>query len=190
VSIVDHDYGFLTEQIRDWQERRFTILTGTVTLAVAIVSFVLSQKDIKWARSDALSLLLLLLMCASLLTWYSGWSNQTMGTFLQVFESDVSRSTWQSANAELKRMSLVQRSISLNRLFAFIYAVCAGVCGALLWKRCDARSSPLSTTVCIVVAILFLISLVLLVQGAFDTDWYVNSWRSIRASTANPSNIP
>ena len=98
----------LRNEILAWQERRFTVLTGSISLVAVLLGFVLSDTKNAWTRQQALTLLFVVLGSASLVTWYAGRASAVRGAYISVFhEFGDNRARWESAGAEFNKLHSV-----------------------------------------------------------------------------------
>lgn len=122
---MQYEYDSLSKALLEWQARRVTLLTGSVTVVTAVLGIGqgYSQYLPWWTIS---TLLLLILSATGELTTYAAYVNQRIGTFLEVFHDPEAELKWEHRNQQFVstfhglRGGDPRRLPSLNRqLFQF-----------------------------------------------------------------------
>ena len=112
------EYESLRQEILLWQNRRFTVLTASITLVSAILGFDAVQKTedlVDWPLIT--SLLWFFLGSTTALTWYAGRANSKIGAYLIVFHEK--KDGWETRLKELKKSRFDW--FNLNRMVFLIY---------------------------------------------------------------------
>lgn len=175
------EYELLRNEIIAWQERRFTVLTGSITLVVVLVGFVLSDRSNRWSSQQAVTLVLSILGCSALLTWYAGWGNAIMGSFLEVFyEGEGGGFYWQKARSLLNERRLFFKYFNLNALFSLIYLVVAGAACAVVGLHCKRESRCWADVAAISSALFFIGAWLLCAFCSQPAARYRQEWILIR----------
>jgi O-antigen/teichoic acid export membrane protein len=174
----------LRAEIKDWQDRRFTILTASIGLVTAVLGFKLFDQPATaemWPWVSAL--LLLLLSSACILTWYAGRANAKIAAYLIVFHERPSQSSdggWESRLHHLKESGLDR--LNLNRLLIIIYLVLGLV--SVIFPAL--RHSPAGSGLIVVIGavFLFLSSLFFLFLKS-PKERYIKLWEEVRDKGAH-----
>ena len=103
---MNTEYESLKEEIKAWQHRRFTLLSGSVALVIGILGLKMvgeSKPTENWTWPSALLLALLAAACA--LTWYAMRSNAKIAAYLVVFHESPPNPhfAWESRLDALKK---------------------------------------------------------------------------------------
>lgn len=170
-----NEYEMLRGEIKDWQDRRFTILTASVGLVTAILSLKVFDEPVRTELWPSISaLLLLLLTCACALTWYAGRANAKIAAYLIVFHERSSQSGegWESRLDRLNNSGFDH--LNLNRLMFCIYLVLGLVAMIPVLRHFPIRDG---WNVLIIPIALFVCSLLLLVLPS-PKDRYIKQWES------------
>lgn len=178
------EYETLRTEIKDWQDRRFTILTASIGIVTAVLGIKIFDQPARldlWPWISAL--LLLLLSSACVLTWYAARANAKIAAYIMVFHEDPSSGGWESRLHQLKTTGLDR--LNLNRLIICIYFL-LGVVSVLLPAF---QHPPNSTGWAIVGAatIVFLLSLLLLLFRSPKAR-YLDEWNEIKRQNAQHRN--
>ena len=83
---MNTEYESLRQEIHAWQNRRFIILTASITLVSAVLGLDAVQKttvSVEWPLIT--SLLWFFLGSTTALTWYAGRANAKIAAYLIVF---------------------------------------------------------------------------------------------------------
>ena len=112
------EYESLRQEILAWQNRRFMILTASITLVSAILGLDAVQEinvEVEWPVIT--SLLWFFLGSTTALTWYGGRANAKIAAYLLVFHEK--EGGWESRLKDLKISKLDW--FNLNRMVFLIY---------------------------------------------------------------------
>src|SRR5438128_2562329 len=87
---MEKEYPALRQEIVNWQNYRFVLLSASIALMSGVIGFGLKSQDTSqwWFVSSAL--LLIYLALAASLTCYAGRGNAKLGAYLSVFYEPVS----------------------------------------------------------------------------------------------------
>jgi hypothetical protein len=188
---MNNEYEALYAEIKDWQDRRFTVLTAAIGLVTAILGLKIFDQPARielWPWISAL--LLLLLSSACILTWYAGRANAKLAAYLICFHERPSPSGdgWQSRLHRLKQSRMDR--LNLNRIVVCIYSPLAAV--SVILPVMQQPPSPFGWVVLSVAIVIFLCSLLLLVLRT-PKDHYVDLWDALpppKPATPNQSLQP
>ncbi len=136
---AEKEYERLGQEILKWQDRRFTVLSGTVTLVVGFVAYAL-QHPTSWAVREAVTLVFMLLALASAFSWYAGIGNSRVGAYLDVYHGSSWESVLRGLSGQGKWVSRREMLFALNKLIALVYLVLAVGSWFLLSRRLIGRS--------------------------------------------------
>src|ERR1051325_302562 len=85
-----------------WQARRFSLVTGSLIVVVAILGWAVNAPD-KWSWTVVSSILFAMLSIAGYMTWLIGLLNTRIGTYLEVFhEEDSADIGWERRQRDRK----------------------------------------------------------------------------------------
>ena len=172
----------LRNEILAWQERRFTVLTGSITLVAVLLGFVLSDTKNAWTRQQALTLLFVVLGCASLMTWYAGRASAMRGAYLSVFhESTAKQANWETAGGEFSRRHRFSGKITLNMIVSFIYIVVAASSAMAVSAHCKSDTHRLPRFAFAVACMFLSTGLIFSVFGTFAASNYRTEFEQIKA---------
>lgn len=132
------NYEGLRSEIVTWQERRFTIFSGALTLLFGVLTFVLSNAD-NWSWASALSIEFLVVACACAISWYAGWGNAIAGAFIGTMCEENQKGEWELFLEELKKRRAINDWIHMNSVFVAVYALFLVGSGATLAAACTKR---------------------------------------------------
>ena len=176
------EYVALRAEIKDWQDRRFTILTAAIGLVAAILGLKVFDQPASTELAVGISVLLLLLLTsACVLTWYAGRANAKIAAYIVVFHerSGESGSGWESRLADLKNKKLDPDRLNLNQVLISIYFV-LGLVSVFypLWQHlpCGAGLGALPAAVAV-----FFWSLGLLCMVP-QKERYIEQWELLKQS--------
>lgn len=116
---MTEEYEALRAEMLEWQNRRFTILTVTITLVVGILGLegvLTGESTLGWWL--VASLLWFFLGSSAALTWYAGRANAKAAAYIIVFY-EAKSSGWETRLDVLKKSKLDW--FSLNRMVVLIY---------------------------------------------------------------------
>jgi len=161
---MNTEYESLREEINAWQERRFTVLAGSVALVTGILGLKIigeSKPSENWTWASALLLALLASACA--LTWYAGRANAKIAAYLIVFHESTRDplAAWESRLRALKESG--RDWWNLNRLIILTYLGLAllAVLAPML-SHLEYRLVCMDYVALIVAGVLFVVTVVLL----------------------------
>ena len=190
-TTMKFEYESLREEIKAWQERRFTVLAGSIVLVTGILGLKIvgeSKPSESWPWASALLLVFLAAACA--LTWYARRANTKIAAYLIVFHESGSDplARWESQLDELKRSK--SDRWDLNRLMIPIYVGLAllSVFAPMLSHReyhlvwADYITLGVAGTV-------FLVMLIPLGRSA-PREHYIHLWTELKQRNEKANGIP
>jgi hypothetical protein len=180
---MTEEYESLREEIKSWQDRRFTLLQGVAALVAAVLALEVAKSPSSDHWPLISSMLLAILSCANGLTWYCGLASSKIGSYLQAFyEEPTSKGNiprWESSLLELKSQALDK--FHVNQWFGAIYLVLGLISVGIPYiasksqsVECFALGFVLST------AAFFVASLILVICFSYPREKYLVQWREIR----------
>lgn len=177
---MNTEYESLRKEIIAWQERRFTILAGSVALVTGILGLKVigeSKPFENWAWASALLLVILASACA--LTWYAGRASAKIAAYLIVFHESQPDplGAWETRLQVLKDSR--RDCWNLNRLIILVYLGLAllAVLAPLLSHR-EYHLVPLDYVTLVVAGGLFALAMVLLVLKS-PKEHYKKLWEDL-----------
>jgi len=153
------EYEKLRDEIVVWQERRFTVFTGTITLLFVFVSYVLSNEK-QWSWANALSVEFLVVACACLFSWFGGWANSIAGAYISVVHENDPDARWENVAERLRARMSIASIVNMNSVLAVIYVLFLAASATLLKARCSDPPAPLDVVsmICLMVVCLVLVA--------------------------------
>lgn len=116
------DYQSTRAEILQWQTARFTLITVSSALIVAILGIAIKdgsvQPEYYWAVS---SLLLSFLLVAVLLTWYAGVANMKLGSYVAVFYEEKGKGWHKRQEAVTEGSKIRADKLRLDLLLSPFY---------------------------------------------------------------------
>ncbi len=96
---MQYEYDSLWKELLEWQRRRVTLLTTSITIVVAVLGIGQGFSErVPWWTITTLLLLMLSATCE--LTAYAGYANQKIGSFLEVFHDPKTELKWNLRSAK------------------------------------------------------------------------------------------
>jgi hypothetical protein len=129
-------YDHLRREILVWQERRFTIVSGSISVLFAIFTYVVAHPA-RWTWTAALSVEFLVVTSACMLSWYAGWGNTIAGAFIAAGSDNPSQREWEAHLGILKKQRRVNRWITMNSVLATIHLLFLGASATMLSRVCE-----------------------------------------------------
>lgn len=175
----DKEYDTLREEILLWQEKRFTIVSGSILIVTAALGWI-TKDPISWPWEIISIILLAFLFCASILTWFFGVSNSRLGAYIEVFyEADNPEYQWHVRNRKFKDDKILYRYLSLNGCLASVYLV-LGIISVVIPSKLNFLQKSDYTILLIMVVSFYLISLILLIGFSHPKQRYVDYWEDMK----------
>jgi len=174
---MNEEYAGLRNEILQWQAARFVILGLTVTIAVALTGVLISNEVDFEAQLNVISLVYFLVAFSCLLSWYAGFSNTVIASYIIVFH-ETGREGWE------KNLILFNNKFSekfnLNFLISLIYLVISFSIGLLIWHENLDLIKPTWQIGLHFISILFLIfSLIFMAFYSYPREKYIEKWKEI-----------
>lgn len=110
------EYDALRNEIIEWQNRRFQVLTASITVVGAVLGFGQAAQD-KISFELVETGLMLFLSVACVITGYCGQSNAKIGTYIQVFHEN--NNGWETHVTNFTN----RLGMNLNSLLLSVYGV-------------------------------------------------------------------
>jgi hypothetical protein len=181
------EYESLRAEIKEWQDRRFTILTASIGLTTAILGFKAFDQPQTTELWPLSVLLLLLLSCACALTWYAGRGNAMMAAYLIHFHERPSDSSdgWESRLSRLQLSGLDK--LKLNQFLGFIYLLLAAVA---VFVPVSQHPPSHNGWIVLSIAIAFFVSTLLLLMLASSQTkrYFLKKWEELPAPKQDDRN--
>ncbi len=176
------DLELLHNQIIAWQERRFTVVTGAITLVAVLCGFILSDVKRSWTREQASSLILLVLTCASIFAWYAGWQNAIIGAFLRAIrEPDGAKFGWETGAAMLNAKHPIAGFVSLNKIIGLTFALTAIGTISIFYLHSPKQEGSAAKWVFYSTSSMFTLAILLLTFPQILIPNYDVVWRGIKS---------
>ena len=176
------DYvDILQEQIQAWQERRFTVVTGAITLVAVLCGFVLSDSRKSWTREQASTLVLIVLVCATAFAWYAGWQNAIIGAYLRnTLETNSTQLGWETGIRLLNERGDLSSYISLNKIIGFTFVTTALGMISVFRLHCDSDPNRNARRIFYGMFVLFLTMVSILTFPRILTPDYDKIWLQLK----------
>ncbi len=176
------DYiDLLQQQIQAWQERRFTVVTGAITLVAVLCGFVLSDSRKSWTREQASTLVLIVLVCATAFAWYAGWQNAIIGAYLRnTLESNSTELGWETGIKMLNQRGDLSNYISLNKIIGFTFLTAALGMISVFRLHCESDPNPHARRMFFGIFAVFLLMLTVLTFPRILTPDYDRIWTELK----------
>lgn len=101
-KMKEKEYETLRQEIMHWQSRRFSVVTGSLLVVIAILGWAVTAPD-KWSWTVVSSILFAMLSIAGYMTWLVGLLITRIGTYLEVFhENDSVDIGWEKRQRKSK----------------------------------------------------------------------------------------
>ena len=98
----EKEYDALRQEIMHWQSRRFSLVTGSLIIVIAILGWAVNAPD-KWSWTVVSAILFAMLSIASYMTWLVGLLISRISTYLEVFhENDSADIGWERRQRKSK----------------------------------------------------------------------------------------
>jgi glucan phosphoethanolaminetransferase (alkaline phosphatase superfamily) len=155
---MSSEYEKLRDEIIIWQERRFKVFTGTITLLFVFVSYILASAK-AWSWATAMSIEFLVVACACLVSWFGGWANSIAGAYISVMHENDPAARWENVTQRLRDRMPIASLINMNSVFATIYVLFLSASMLLFTARCPTPPSRLDLVGMICLMLLCLVCL-------------------------------
>jgi len=171
----DKEYETLREEILQWQSRRFSVVTGSLVMVIALLGWAVSAPD-KWSWTAISAMLLGMLTVAGCMTWMIGLLNSSISTYLEVFHEEGSTEIgW-----ERRHRKFTKSFVSSKAAYATMY-LGAGILSLAVSKGvCRAQPTWPSRIAFYGFGVAFLLMLFLMIFGARPWKKYVSMWKRIK----------
>jgi hypothetical protein len=177
--VKEKEYDTLRQEIMQWQSRRFSLVTGSLIIVVAILGWAVNAPD-KWSWTVVSSILFAMLSIAGYMTWLVGLLNSRIGTYLEVFhENDSAEIGWERRQRGRKGNFISSKGAYATMFFGvgiISLAVSLTVCKATPTKPSIILFSLFTTS--------FLSTVMVLAFGKRPWDKYIKQWQQIKSQEA------
>jgi len=181
--VKEREYDTLRQEIMQWQARRFSLVTGSLIVVVAILGWAVNAPD-KWSWTVVSSILFAMLSIAGYMTWLIGLLNTRIGTYLEVFhEEDSADIGWERRQRDRKG-----NFISSKGAYATMFFGVGVISLTVSLTVCKAHPSTRSVVLFSVFTASFLATVMVLAFGKRPWDRYIRQWQEIKAHEARPEN--
>jgi len=182
---MDKEYECLHEEILNWQDKRFTLVSASIILVTTALGLVSEGKN-TWPWEIVSSIILAFLFCVCLLTWYFGTSNARLGAYIEVFyeTADQPYYRWHTRNRAFKHEILLYRFLSFNSCLALIYLV-LGVSSIVIPSKFQFPTNSNFLYLLLTLFLLFLVTIVLLIGFSYPRKRYVSYWQKVKEREAD-----
>jgi hypothetical protein len=172
----EKEYDTLRQEIMHWQARRFSVVTGSLIIVIAILGWAVNAPD-KWSWTVVSSILLAMLSIAGYMTWLIGLLCSRISTYLEVFhENDSTDMGWERRHRKPKR-----NFISSKGAYATMFFGVGIISLAVSFTVCRAHPTTPSIILCSLFGASFLSMVIVLAFGKRPWDKYIKQWQEIKA---------
>ena len=172
----EKEYDTLRQEIMQWQSRRFSVVTGSLVIVIAILGWSVNAPD-KWSWTVVSSMLFAMLSIAGYMTWLLGLLTSRISTYLEVFHEDDS----DDLGWERRHRKPARNFISSKGAYATMYFGVGLISLAVSSAVCKAQPTMPSIILFSVFAASFLSMLIVLAFGKRPWDKYIKQWKEIKA---------
>jgi hypothetical protein len=185
VSMKEKEYDTLRAEIMEWQSRRFSVVTGSLVLAIGILGWAVSAPE-KWSWAVVLSILFAMLTAASYLTWLMGLLNSSISTYLEVFHEECVKDIgWECRHRKFKRGFVTSKDG-----YATLYLGIGIISVFISFAICTAPPTMPTIITCYIFAASFVSMIMILTFRPRPWDKYIKRWKDIREAELFPPTVP
>ena len=175
------EYAALRAEILAWQNRRFVVLTISVSLVTGILGLdaVTQERSLlDWGFISAI-LLFFLGSCATL-TWYARRSNAVIAAYIMVFH-EAEAEGWEKRHNEIKKKIklLGLFDLNLNLVILLIYIVLSIVSILIPWAVRGYKSASAVAVILLSISAIWLLFNLYLLLRYSSRDYFVNEWETL-----------
>ncbi|HEX8173989.1 MAG TPA: hypothetical protein VF543_02600 [Pyrinomonadaceae bacterium] len=171
----EKEYDTLRQEIMHWQSRRFSVVTGSLIIVIAILGWAVNAPD-KWSWAVVSSILFAMLSIAGYMTWLIGLLISRISTYLEVFHEDHSENIgWERRHRIPKR-----NFISSKGAYATMFFGVGIISLAVSLTVCTAPATSRSITLFSLFVASFLSMIIGLAFGKRPWDKYIKQWKEIK----------
>jgi multisubunit Na+/H+ antiporter MnhG subunit len=172
----EKEYDTLRQEIMHWQSRRFSVVTGSLVIVIAILGWAVNAPD-KWSWTVVSSILFAMLTIAGYMTWLVGRLITRIGTYLEVFhENDSADIGWERRQRKSKR-----NFVSSKGAYATMFFGVGIISLAVSLTVCKAQPTTPSIILFSLFAASCLSMVIVLAFGKRPWDKYIKQWQEIKA---------
>lgn len=174
--MVEKEYESLRKEIIEWQNRRFTVASGSLVAIAAILGWILNKpNELSWAI--VASSILLIISIACFLSHLFGLSKTKISTYIEVFhETEQSKTCWERRQKRIK-------TASSRRAFALLYFF-VGIFGIFISVRFCKSSTFWEIVSFSIISFLFLVALWMLGLKSPAYENYLKLWKEVKNEDA------
>jgi hypothetical protein len=174
--VKEKEYDTLRQEILQWQSRRFTLVTGSLLVVVAILGWAVNAPE-KWSWTVVSSILFAMLSIAGYMTWLVGLLCSRIGTYLEVFhENDSAEIGWERRHRGRKG-----NFVSSKGAYATMYFGVGIISLAVSLTICKAPPTKRSIILFSLFTASFLSTVIILAFGKRPSNRYIMQWQEIKA---------
>ncbi|HKJ67319.1 MAG TPA: hypothetical protein VKA68_05140 [bacterium] len=179
---MEQEYESLRQEIRAWQNRRFTTLAASITIVSGILGLdVVQESTFSGSWPILTSLLWFFLGSTIALIWYAGRANAKIAAYLIVFH-EKNAGGWESRLTELKASGLDW--FSLNRMVFLIFVSLGILSFVIPWSVRGLQEIPnWHTLLLLITGIWFCFGLMLLMWG-YSREKYIDKWIDVATQSS------
>jgi len=174
-KMKEKEYDTLRQEIMHWQSRRFSVVTGSLVVVIAILGWAINAPD-KWSWTIVSSILFAILSIAGYMTWLIGLLTSRISTYLEVFhEANSVEIGWERRHRAPKRNFL-----SSKGAYSLMYLGVGFISFIVSRTVCQAQPSTLSRVLFFLIAASFLSMVSVLAFGKRPWKRYIEQWEQIK----------
>jgi len=172
----EKEYETLRQEILHWQSRRFSLVTGSLVIVIAILGWAVTAPD-KWSWTVVSAILFAMLSIAGYMTWLVGRLITRIGTYLEVFHENHSADIgWEKRQRKSKR-----NFVSSKGAYATMFFGVGIISLAVSLTVCKGQPTMPSILLFALFAASFLSTVIILAFGKRPWNKYIQQWQEIRA---------
>lgn len=178
----EKEYETLRKEIMDWQSRRFSVVTGSLVLVIAILGWAVTAPD-KWSWTVVSSIIFAMLSIAGYMTLLVGRLITRIGTYLEVFhETDSADIGWEKRQRKSKG-----NFISSKGAYATMFFGVGIISLAVSLTVCRAQPTKQSILLFFLFAASLLSTVIVLAFGKRPWNKYIQQWQEIKTQEESNS---
>lgn len=174
----EKEYDTLRQEIMNWQSRRFSVVTGSLVIVIAILGWAVTAPD-KWSWTVVSSILFAMLSIAAYMTWLVGRLITRIGTYLEVFHETDCDIGWEKRQRKSKG-----NFVSSKGAYATMFFGVGIISFSVSLTVCRAQATTPSILLFSVFAASLLSMVIVLAFGKRPWDKYIQQWQEIKTQEA------
>ncbi len=184
---IREEYGIIRDEMLQWQSRRFTLVSLSVSVVTAVLALDLlkdQQAGSSWVVLSTILLAFLAVM--SILSWYCASANAKASAYLKCFHEDYAQGQPRSSflwESRLSRLSsLGGNPLHMNQLLVVLYLVLGFLVTFVPWQASGEPLAALKSESIIISWIVLLAANLTNFFRWFLYGFYGRKWQEVKMS--------